>query len=865
MTFNIEYVDKSKLHKMCSEAMAFLSCAYDFGAEAIKIDVLLKSVNHFVTRNLSFFSKVISLDLIAKENAFCLSIAERESLKYFSYKSEEEAQTYHYAFWVAVNVLMMKEHGSLMFFNKTFKEAMTNCLPLIRANSTSKVLSEWLGYYTAGQVKSSDLVNELATIIDVWLNITTGKDNESFVGYVKDSINAKSFEVDQAFKFIESSNPSFNLIFKLLPERQKCDPNVNVEGKLAELSLYQPIRVDQINLNRPELGKHNPNVSSDKPQTFSQYDQDISKKNSQTSSCLEHNECSLNIEKENKLPGLDEDVKNSSIWVKWLFWVVVIVLLAAFAIIAKNYNSKKVNPISVDTLQSTTNGSIQFSEEKYLKAQQCIAKSIQVNAHQLKYLTFIQKDFHSKLEMDYSDRCSMVNQNDPEYKKALNDFDEDKRSHLIVSAISDMDNVNALFNNFYTCCFAERSDLISVFLKLNKIGYDIPADDEIRKNTISAIKKFQQDVGIPITGEFSDSLVSAIDAELMIRNISPDKNQQGSKDFEYSWGLEDYSHPTFLHEYNIDAYDIIAAANGDLEIMLNIGNKLLSANNNKLAFEWIKTSAEKGNPDAQLKLSEVYENGIGCSINIEKSIYWLKKASDSGNVNATLKLADIYLSDVDDKVKQKDAYERLSKACYAGYPSACGQKGYLLIKGIGTSKDVEKGMKLLKDNALSGDPVSEFYCYELIHESGDSEYLTLANNLLGSSANKKFGPAIFIIFTDILKSSKYSKEDKAKSIVVLRRLADDGNTDAQVFMGRYLIFNATSKEEINSAKTYLYKAMLKGQTEAMLALADFYQSRGGNSQRKSMSKPLYELACQKGNKEACIEVQRLKGEQVLFD
>ena len=189
----------------------------------------------------------------------------------------------------------------------------------------------------------------------------------------------------------------------------------------------------------------------------------------------------------------------------------------------------------------------------------------------------------------------------------------------------------------------------------------------------------------------------------------------------------------------------------------------------------------------------------------------------------------------------------------------------MLIKGIGTSKDVEKGMKLLKDNALSGDPVSEFYCYELIHESGDSEYLTLANNLLGSSANKKFGPAIFIIFTDILKSSKYSKEDKAKSIVVLRRLADDGNTDAQVFMGRYLIFNATSKEEINSAKTYLYKAMLKGQTEAMLALADFYQSRGGNSQRKSMSKPLYELACQKGNKEACIEVQRLKGEQVLFD
>ena len=111
MTFCIKDIDKIKLHKMCSEAMAYLSCSYDFGIMSIKRDVFLKSVNYFVTRNLGLFNTILANDRLAKENAFCLAIAERESLKFFSYISEEEAQLYHCAFWIAVNALMLKEHG----------------------------------------------------------------------------------------------------------------------------------------------------------------------------------------------------------------------------------------------------------------------------------------------------------------------------------------------------------------------------------------------------------------------------------------------------------------------------------------------------------------------------------------------------------------------------------------------------------------------------------------------------------------------------------------------------------------------------------------------------------------------------------
>ena len=70
MTFILEEENQAKLQKMCSEAMGFLMCTYDFGMLAIKRDLVLKSVNYFVTHNLGFMKSLASSNLLVKENAW---------------------------------------------------------------------------------------------------------------------------------------------------------------------------------------------------------------------------------------------------------------------------------------------------------------------------------------------------------------------------------------------------------------------------------------------------------------------------------------------------------------------------------------------------------------------------------------------------------------------------------------------------------------------------------------------------------------------------------------------------------------------------------------------------------------------------
>jgi TPR repeat protein len=62
----------------------------------------------------------------------------------------------------------------------------------------------------------------------------------------------------------------------------------------------------------------------------------------------------------------------------------------------------------------------------------------------------------------------------------------------------------------------------------------------------------------------------------------------------------------------------------------------------KSSFEWCKKSAEKGNVDAMLKLSHLYEKGIGVPISEIDAAKWAKEAASQGNKDAMLRIAEFY-------------------------------------------------------------------------------------------------------------------------------------------------------------------------------------------------------------------------------
>ena len=76
--------------------------------------------------------------------------------------------------------------------------------------------------------------------------------------------------------------------------------------------------------------------------------------------------------------------------------------------------------------------------------------------------------------------------------------------------------------------------------------------------------------------------------------------------------------------------------------------------------------AEQGIPEFQVIVADMYREGAGTDVNIEKAISWYQEASTNGNLEATYKLGVAY------------------------------------FRGDGVNKDVEKGVEYVDRAAKSG-------------------------------------------------------------------------------------------------------------------------------------------------------------------
>lgn len=851
MTFILEEENQAKLQKMCSEAMGFLMCTYDFGKLAIRRDLVLKTVNYFVTHNLGFMKSLASSNLLVKENAFCLSFAEKESRKYFGYYSEEDIQLYHYAYWVAVNALMLKEHGSSEFFNKIFKEATDRCFWIPRKECSSVVLAVWLGIYTAGVVKRKDLVDGLAMVLDTYLGIVHKNDNfelhNEIFGATKLSVGA----VDQAFRLINSNDSLFKLIFRPLPEINQ-DNFLNDHQKDKEIKIFSDEEIDEIvgqSINSEREGESELHKTVDKSQVLLEKDKSRDEPvvtREVTCSSIQDHHVSEERQEATTKSNQSNDASKSKVTGRLSYIIPLsLVLFAVVGIVSQIEDDDRNNNHSKVIVT-------EFNVNEYFRARSCIENQIKLDVEELRYMTDPEKDFSGILGDEVSAKCNNLDVYSKEYERANREITNEHRESLIENARSNLYKVGDLFNDLSVIGEGEENNLMNICYKLKDLGYEIKDERDIRENTFKAIKKFQEDFGLIVTGRPSDSLVSALDAELMSLGKTNTK-----KEIELIGMLHEEMSPSHLVEYGFTSEDISRAANGDLEKMLKFSHAFLAKGDSWQAFDWTKLAAKKGSAEAQLQLANFYYNGIGCSANINKARYWLEQASKAGHIQAKLRLANFHLQGIGGLVNRSAAFDLVSSSCSDGSSSACGKLGYLIYKGIGTKKDPKKGIELLKLNVQSGDALDEYYFYKAIIESKLDEFLDISQDLLMSSVSKGFEAAIFEFHSKRLNSFDLSKTEKEKSISAMRELADNGYTDAQVFFARYLAFNTPDKKELDNAKIYLSKAILKGRADAILTLADIYHFGDKPGEWGLRASRWYTLGCLRGNEEACVEVHRI--------
>lgn len=202
----------------------------------------------------------------------------------------------------------------------------------------------------------------------------------------------------------------------------------------------------------------------------------------------------------------------------------------------------------------------------------------------------------------------------------------------------------------------------------------------------------------------------------------------------------------------------------------------------KLAALWFEKAALQGNGYAEGRLADLYAEGIGVTRNVKVAADWRERAARRGNVEAQFKLGEMYLEGNGVAQNQERARDWLQKAAEDGH----GESAYLLAR-------------MYRDGL------------------GGAEDQTLADHWLYKSAVRGYGAAEELL--SWIKSFGHTY-DKTVSPEAVRRLAEDGDAEAQYQLGlRCYLGKGGEKRDLPQAVKWFERAAGKGQILAMRNLA----------------------------------------------
>lgn len=119
--------------------------------------------------------------------------------------------------------------------------------------------------------------------------------------------------------------------------------------------------------------------------------------------------------------------------------------------------------------------------------------------------------------------------------------------------------------------------------------------------------------------------------------------------------------------------------------------------------EVVKQSAEEGNPNAQLMLGTMYEDGVGgLPSDLRDAAHWYEKAANQGYAKAQYNLGLLYEDGRGVKQDYTKAAHWYEKAAKSGFSEAQNNLGVLHVLGKGVKKDPKRAKQLFSDAAAQG-------------------------------------------------------------------------------------------------------------------------------------------------------------------
>jgi len=118
-------------------------------------------------------------------------------------------------------------------------------------------------------------------------------------------------------------------------------------------------------------------------------------------------------------------------------------------------------------------------------------------------------------------------------------------------------------------------------------------------------------------------------------------------------------------------------------------------------FNRLLPRAEKGDPEIQYDIGEMYERGKGTAKDTQKAFTWYSRAASQGNTKAAYKVGFAYLKGIGVAENGNKALKWMSIASDKGYVRAHYGLGEMYEKGLGVTKDFDQALKWYK-KAMQG-------------------------------------------------------------------------------------------------------------------------------------------------------------------
>lgn len=229
--------------------------------------------------------------------------------------------------------------------------------------------------------------------------------------------------------------------------------------------------------------------------------------------------------------------------------------------------------------------------------------------------------------------------------------------------------------------------------------------------------------------------------------------------------------------------------------------------------EKVKQMAEAGNPEAMLRLGDMYAVGYGVTIDAMKSIEWYEKSAKAGNHIAQYWLGNSSIMDGN----SEEAFKWFLASAEQGNSLAQFSLAETYMKGEVVSKDIKEAIKWLKLSAGQNYPHAQFLLGKtLLTNSVNSAERDTALIWLEKSLDRQetsYEAEAEYLIGDIYSSGDIVEPDEKKALEWYTRSAGRGYAKAQFKLGT-INFSEGGKEKFIEAYKWFILAEDGGEEKA---------------------------------------------------